>query len=1078
MQEDPNIPPEERTGFFARFTQNHVAATLLALAFVVAGVSALLTGRVRREVFPEIKPNIVNVSVVYPGASPTEVELGVCQIIEEAVAGVTGIDKITSSANEGAGTVVVEAMQDADLDVVLDDVKNRVDAITNFPAEIEEPIVSQLVVRKEVINVSIAGDVDEMSLKRLAERARDAITDLPQVSQVELAAVRSYEISIELGEPALRRYGLTFDAVADAVRRSSLDLPAGAIKAPDGQTLLRVEGQAYRGSEFADLTVLTQADGTEVKLGEVATIRDGFADEDIASRFDGKPTALLKVFRVGDQDAIVITEAVKQWVADVGQPSLPAGVEMTTWRDESIILRGRIDLLLRNAMQGLVLVFVILALFLQMRLAIWVAIGIPVAFFGAVAFMPVVDVSLNMISLFAFLLVLGIVVDDAIVVGENIARHRKTGIGAMLASLRGSREVRTPVFASVGTTMVAFLPMLLSVPGSDAQVWRVIPLIVLPVLALSLIESQLCLPAHLAMTGMTPKRRPWIGARLLGKAQDLVQGALQWFVRRVYQPILELALRWRYAALAGAGATFVIVISMVAAGFPRFVFFPTVEGDNIVVSLTMPQGTPVEVTTRTLAGIERAARAVCSEFDDREPGDEPVLKHMLTSVGSQPYALQQARNGGNRDAQFSSGAHLGELDLQLLPSEERTVSSDAIMSALRERVGAVPDAVELTYTTSFFSTGKDIDVELYHADMDVLRAAVDELEQDLRKMPEVKDVTNSFRLGKRELELRIRPSAEPLGLSQRDLARQVRQAFYGEEAQRIQRGRDDVKVMIRYPEAERRSLRDLEDMRIRTPSGDEVPLGVVAERVEGRSFSSITRVDQKRALRVSGEIDENDPDASAEAINARIRDEIMPRIVQRHDGLTWGFEGDQKKKTDLLVSLAGGFVIALFAMYALMAIPLHSFLQPFLIITAIPFGFVGAILGHMITGYDLSILSLFGVIALSGVVVNDNIVLVDWINQRREHHDTLLQAVRSSGAARFRPILLTSLTTFFGLLPLLLERSVQARFLVPMGVSLAFGVLFATLVTLIVVPCLYLVLDDARRAFRWLYGRDAANARS
>jgi multidrug efflux pump subunit AcrB len=1079
MSDEHAIPPEEAKGFFARFTQNHVAATLLALAFIVAGAAALLTGRVRREVFPEITPNVVRVSVVYPGATPAEVETGVCQIIEEAVSSVTGIDKITATASEGAGAVSIETLQDADVGRVLDDVKNQVDAITNFPGEIEEPIVSRLTLRKQVIYVSLSGEVGELPLKRLAEQVRDELTGLPEVTQVELEAVRPYEISVEVGEDTLRRYGLTFDQVADAIRGSSLDLPAGAIKSSDGQTLLRVQGQAYRGREFEDITVLTRPDGSEVKLGEVARVVDGFADDDLTARFDSRPAALLKVFRVGDQDAIVITEAVRRWVAEKGQSMMPEGVEITTWKDESVILKSRIELLLRNAGQGLILVFVILALFLQLRLAIWVALGIPVAFLGAVAFMPVVDVSINMISLFAFLLVLGIVVDDAIVVGENIARHRRLGANPMLASIRGSREVRNPVFASVLTTIVAFLPMLFSVPGSDAQIWRVIPLIVLPVLALSLIESQLCLPSHLTLMKESTNARPWFGARALGWAQDRVQGMLTWIVKRVYQPILELSLRWRYTTIAAAGATFLLVVSLVVAGFPRFVFFPTVEGDNVVVSLTMPQGTPIEKTTQVLAHIERTARELCDEFDREQPSDGRLLDHMLATVGSQPYSQEQAQNGGNRDAQFSSGSHLGEINLQLLRSELRTPSSDEIMGTLRERVGTIPDAIELTYTTSFFSTGKDIDVEVYHADMDTLRSAIDDLQAELSKMPEVKDVTSSFRLGKRELELRIKPSAEPLGLSQRDLARQVRQAFYGEEAQRIQRGRDDVKVMVRYPEAERRSLTDLDGMRIRTPSGDEVPIGIVAEVDGGRSFSSITRVNQKRALRVSGDIDENDPDASAEAVNARIREEIMPRLVARYDGLSWGFEGDQKKKTDLLISLAGGFVIALFAMYALMAIPLHSFLQPVLIITAIPFGFVGAVLGHMLTGYDLSILSMFGVIALSGVVVNDNIVLVDWINKRRKDSGSLMEAVRTAGAARFRPILLTSLTTFFGLLPLLLERSVQARFLVPMGVSLAFGVLFATLITLVLVPCLYLVLDDfvrsIRGGWRWLYGSEPSD---
>jgi len=1075
--DDPTIPADERRGFFAWFTGNHVAATLVALSFVVAGIAALLTGRVRREVFPEIAPNIVTVQVAYPGASPTEVEQGICLRIEEAVEGITGVDKVTSSANEGVGLVVVEALEDADLDTVLGDIENRVDAITNLPGNAENPIVSRLVVRKEVISVAIFGDADEAALKRLAERARERLAALPAISQVELAAVRPWELTIEVAEEALRRHSLTFDDVAHAVRAGSLDLPGGAIRSDAGQTLLRVQGQAYRADEFAAFAVLTRPDGTRVTIGDVARVVDGFADDDLSARFDGQPAALLRVFRVGDQDAIAVTAAVRDWVAGEGRAMLPPGVQMATWRDESVILKGRIDLLFGNALQGLALVFLILALFLQLRVALWVAAGIPVAFLGATALMPAFDVSINMISLFAFLLVLGIVVDDAIVVGENVVLHRHAGRSPLAAALLGGREVRSPVFASVLTTVAAFLPMVFAVPGSDAQVWRVIPLIVIPVLLISLIESQLCLPAHLATMRGDATRPLWWPMRAWTAVQQGFQRGLEWLTRSVYQPVLEASLRWRYTTIATAIALLVLGFASVAGGFPRFVFFPTVDGDNIVVSLTMPQGTPATTTATCLSRIERAARDACAEFDAAGPGGEPLLQHMLATVGAQPWAVEQARNGGQRDAQFQSGAHLAELNVQLLPSERRGVASDAIMGRLRELVGTLPDAIELTFTTSFFSTGKDVDVELYHDDIGVLRRAVDELLATMRSMPEIKDASSAWRDGKPEIELRVRPSAEPLGLTQQDLARQVRQAFFGEEAQRIQRGRDDVKVMVRYPESGRRSLRDLDELRIRTPAGDEVPLAEVATATTGRAASTITRVDRKRSLRVGGEIDENDPAASPAAINARLRSETLPALVAAHPGLSWSFQGDQKKQRDLLVSLGGGFAIALFLIYALMAVPLRSFLQPLVIMTAVPFGVVGAIVGHMLTGYDLSILSMFGVVALAGVVVNDNIVLVDWVNRRRASHDSVFAAVRTAGAARLRPILLTSLTTFGGLLPLLLEKSVQARFLVPMAVALGFGVMFATLISLFLVPALYLVLEDARvglaRAWNWTYGRRA-----
>ncbi|MBM4059936.1 MAG: efflux RND transporter permease subunit [Planctomycetes bacterium] len=1068
---DATIPPGEGRGFFAWFTQNHVAATLCALGFVVAGLVALLGGRVRREVFPELEPNIVTIQVTYLGAAPAEVEQGICLQIEDAVEGISGVDKITATAIEGAASVVVEALQEADIDQVYNDVKNRIDAITTFPVEAERPIVSRLVVRREVITVAIHGDADEAALKAIAERARDELSALPEISQVDLAAVRPFEISIEIGEAALQRHGLTFDDVANAVRRGSLDLPAGAIKADDGHTVLRVQSQAYRGAEFADLVLLSRIDGTRVRLGDVATVIDGFADDDLGARFDGKPAVMLKVFRVGDEDVVAVTGAVKRWVAGPGKELLPPGVAMTPWRDESLILDSRTELLLRNAAQGLALVLLILTLFLQLRIALFVAAGIPIAFLGAVASMPALDVSVNMLSLFAFLLVLGIVVDDAIVVGENIVGHRERGGAPLLSSIRGAREVRAPVFASVTTTIAAFTPMLFAVPGADAQIWRVIPLIVIPVLLVSLIESQLCLPSHLALLrDRAPARREWPGARLLHRLQRGVDALLKWWIDEVYGPSLGFLLRWRHATIAAAVALLMAAAGSVAAGYPRFIFFPSVEGDNVVVALTMPEGYPAERTLQWLARIERTAREVCDEAAAAN-GGEAVLEHMMASLGTQPWSQIQSTNVGRRGTVGASGSHLAELNLQLTPSERRTLPSATVMSRMRERTGAIPDAVELTFTTSFFSTGKDVDVELYHADADELQRAAGDLQRRLGDMPEIKDVTTSFRLGKPELRIAIRPEAEALGLAQRDLARQVRQAFHGEEAQRVQRGQDDVRIMVRYPERDRRSPTALRELRVRTPAGDEVPFDEVATVAAGHSYSSITRVDGRRSLRVQGEIDENDADASPGAINARLRDEILPALVAGHPGLGWAFEGDEKKRRELLVSLAGGFVVALFAMFALIAIPLRSYLQTLIILTAVPFGFVGALLGHAIMEFDLSILSLFGLVALSGVVVNDNIVLVDWINHRREHHETLHEAVRSAGARRFRPILLTSLTTFGGLMPLLFEQSVQARFLIPMALSLGFGVVFATAISLVLVPCLYLVLEDVRHAFGWLYGR-------
>ena len=1086
---DQELERETRS-LFDWFPKNAVAANILMWTFLVGGGLTLLGGRIRTEVFPEVRPNMVSIAVVYPGATPTEVEQGALTRIEEAVAGITGVDKVTSTASEGGGSVLVEAAADADLSQVYDDVKNRVDAITSFPDQIERPMVAQVVLRKEVINVAVHGQADEATLKRLGEQVRDALQSRPGISQVELAAVRAYEIAIEVSEAALARHGITFDHVADAVRRSSLDLPAGAIKADSGQTLLRVEGQAYRGAEFEELVLLTQPDGTRLTLGQVATVRDAFADEDLLARFDGEPTVLLKVFRIGEQSALGVTQSVRDFVAGEGKAMMPHGVRLTTWRDESVILRGRIDLLLTNAMQGGLIVIALLALFLQFRLAMWVAMGIPVAFLGAVMVMPALDVSINLISLFAFLLVLGIVVDDAIVVGEAVMIEREKSKSPLAAALRGARSVRAPVFAAVLTTVAAFLPMF-NVPGADAQVWRVIPCIVIPVLLFSLLESQLILPAHLAhmplhtvqhdgLRGFAQRAfSPISGA--WERLQSGFQRGLQWFIDSCYQPFAEACLRWRYVTIAASLAILVLLFTGVRVGAPRFVFFPQVDADNVVVALTMPQGTPVETTAAIMHRIEKAALEVRDEMD-REHGyasaGKSIVQHMLTSVGSQPFAVEQARNGGNRDAQAQSSSNLAEINLQLLPSEERDIGSSVFQTKLRDRVGPVPDAVELSFTSSFFTTGKDVDVQLAHDDLAQLRAAADALKRELLRRPDIKDVADSFRAGKQEIELRIDPRAESLGLSQRDLARQVRQAFYGEEAQRVQRGRDEVKVMVRYPQESRRSLHDLDGLRIRTQEGAEVPLSEVAQATVGRGFASITRVDQMRVVRVSGDIDENDPNASPEAVNQDLREHVLPDLVRRHPGLAWSFEGDQKNKADLLRSLFTGFVFALFLIYALIAIPLKSYTQPLLIMTAIPYGFGGAILGHLITGLDLSIMSMFGAIALAGVVVNDNIVMVDAVNQRRAEGASLHEAVHDAGSRRFRPILLTSITTFGGLVPLLLEKSVQAKFLIPMAMSLGFGVMFATTISLLIVPSLYLALDDVRRALGWIYADKAPAERS
>lgn len=1063
----------EHKGVIAWFTKNSVTANLLAAAIVVGGLITL--PGIRKEVFPEIDPAIITVSVIYLGATPEEVEEAICSRIEEAVDGLNGVKEVTSSANEGAGTVTIELLTEADQQKALDDVRTRVDAITTFPENTEKAIVQRLEQRRQVINVAISGVIEERSLKEIGEQVREDLLDLPGITQVVLTNVRPYEISIDVSESQLRRHGLTFNMVAEAVRRSSLDLPAGSIKTVGGEILLRTKGQAYWGEEFESLILMTRPDGSRVLLGDVAEVVDGFADTDLEARFDGIPSALIKVFRVGNQSALEIASSVKDYIIDQAS-ALPEGVTMTPWQDDTVVLRGRLELLLRNGFSGLLLVILVLALFMQLRVAFWVTLGIPISFLGAVALMPFFDISINVISLFAFIVVLGIVVDDAIVVGENIYKHQQKNEDSLQASILGSKEVSVPVVFAVLTTVASFLPMF-NVPGADAQIWKVIPLIVIPTLLFSLVESKLILPAHLTFIRLGNRRpRRWsIIARGWNRFQGFFSGSLEWFVERVYKPKLETLIRWRYLTIA-AGFTFLLItVGLAAGGWVKFIYFPGVEGDNVVARITLPPGTPITVTREVVARMETSAREVSAELSS-EYGllDQPIAEHMFSTVGGQPFLLEQQRMAGDRDSLIVSGGHTGEVNVQLLPAESRPVGSEEFQRRWRERVGQIPDVVELSFSSQMFTLGKDVDVQLKHRNSDALVQAANELKQTLAGYNGVMDVTDSFRGGKEEIKLSIKPGAEVLGLTTQDLARQVRQAFYGEEAQRIQRGRDDVKVMVRYPESTRRSLADLENLRIRTRDGGEVPFYEVAEADYGRGFSTIRRADRSRIVRVSAEVDENNPLASSGRVNGDLRDRVLPAMIARYPGLTFSFEGDQKQQAETMEGLIVGFAFALFLIYALMAIPFKSYLQPLIIMSAIPFGLVGAVWGHLFMNIELSIMSMFGIVALAGVVVNDSLVLVDFINRRRLEHMDLLTAIREAASHRFRPILLTSLTTFASLTPLMLEKSVQASFLIPMAVSLAFGVLFATAIILVIVPCIYMALEDIKAASSWLYGRSPA----
>ena len=1044
--------------------KNHVAANLLMGFIMLSGLFAMM--QTKKETFPEMSLDQVQIQVPYLGATPAEVEDAVCKRIEERVRGLEGVRRVRSTAAEGMGSVSVELERGADMDKLLDDIKNEIDRIDTFPAEVEEPVIKELTRRNQAIDVVLYGDVEEKALKVAAERVRDDLRSSGVISQVELKGVRVDEIAIEVSEEALRRYGLTFAQVADAVRRTSIDLPAGSVESEDGAILLRTQGLMRVGREYEEVVVLTRPDGTALKLKDVATVVDGFEDTDLVSRFNGQPAAVVQVYRIGDQNALDISDYVHQYVEDK-RPTLPAGIHIGHARDDARILRGRIDLLIRNARLGLVLVFICLSFFLDLRLAFWVMMGIPISFLGAFVLMEPFDASINMLSLFAFIVALGIVVDDAIIVGENIFSHREQGKPFGRAAIDGALEVGTPVVFSIMTSIAAFMPLFF-VEGMMGKFMSVIPVIVISVLLLSLIESLFILPAHLSSKGDGPVSRLFrrVFIRPLewhARVVVLFDRGLKYVIRNAYQPTLRLALAHPISSTALALSLMLCTAGLVAGGHIKFVFMPDIGADWVTISVNMPQGTTATQTAKVVQHIEQQALVLRDQIDaEREAstrdfgelsrvaqprGGDSIYRNFFTYIGDQP----SARRSSLSAVPGASGqGHLAEITIELQPAEERDLDSAEIEARLRQLVGEVPGPESIVFSSSLFSAGNPIEVELASDNFDQLLLAVDRLKGKVAEYAGTGDIQDSFEEGKLEMKLQLKPQARTLGLTLADLARQVRQGFYGDQALRFPRGSDDVRVMVRYPKDERRNLGDVRSMRVRTPSGAEVPFTEVATVTIGHAYASIQRTDGQRVVRVSASVE--DQIANADEINRDLEAFFLPALVQDYPGLRYSFGGEQRERDDSLQSLQFNFIIALAAIYVLLAVPFKSYTQPLVVMSAIPFGIIGAVWGHLLMGIDLALLSLFGIVALSGVVVNDSLVLLTFYNQLRREGTSHEEALVSAGAARFRPILLTSLTTFFGLLPMILEKSLQAQFLIPMAVSLGFGILFATFIILLGVP--------------------------
>jgi len=1038
------MPPNEDKhiggGLIGWFVRNPVAANLLMVVLLVGGL--LMAGNLRSQVFPTIQPGIVTVSVPYPGATPAEVEEGVTRRVEEAVLGIDGVKRVSSSASENSGLVTVELADFADPQLVKDDVQSAVERLADFPPEnAERETVSAPKPTGGVVTLVVVGNVTPLELRQAAEQLERDLLTQSGISLVSLAGDRDYEIAIEVSEDTLQKYGLSIDDVARTVRASSLDLAGGSIETQSGEYLLRTNQRRLTGDGFESIVIRNLEDGSQILLGDIATVRDGFTRDQLKNTYNGRPAIFVEVSRAEAEDIIAVKAAVDAFMETY---SPPPGVEVVEFRNQTSILEERINLLLRNALFGFALVFLFLVLMLDLKLAFWVCIGIATAFMGGFMLFGAAGVTITMVSLFGLIIVLGLVVDDAIVIGENIDAEIANGKSGARAAIDGVRGVLSPVLVGVLTSVAAFSPLLV-VGGTFGDIMGAVPIVVICVLIVSLVEAFLILPSHLS------HGRPWSRGPVLA-IQSRVAKRIQWVSDNIVRKGVRFVGKWRYATLGAATAFFILCLSLVSSGLVKFVFFPNIEGNDISATLVMPEGTPFERTEAAMQQITEAAFRV-AETVKEERGEDLFLSVAETVGGSTAQGGGPLGNSG-----FGAAANTGQVQIELIPFGSRKMSASEIERAWRSEVGQIEGAERLTFAASIGGFGADIEFELAHEDEATLIQVADRLKAEIERLPGANQIEDSFDLGKRQLLFELTDAGRAAGLTPSDVARQVRQTFFGEEVQRIQRGREEVRVFVRYPESARQSLQTLNLMRIRLPDGSSVPLYTVAETSESRAYSSINRINGRRVVTVTADIDEA---ISTPAIaNEELLTNVLPRLDSEFVGLTWAQAGASREQNEELASLGQAFIIVLLIIFALVATQLRSYIQPLAIIIAIPLGVAGAILGHFVLGYPLSFVSIFGIVALAGVAVNASVVLVDLYNQYRNEGADPITAAADASARRFRPILLTTLTTALGLGPLLLETSPQAQFLIPMGVSLGFGIVVSGLMVLFVTPAVTLIIED------------------
>ena len=1037
-----------RGGILEWFAGNHVAANILMIALVVAGANTVLT--MRTEVLPPIDPRQITASVSYPGANPEEIESGIVIRMEAALSGISGIVRITSRAAEGLGTVTAELSSFADADEVLSDIRDAVDRLPDFPPEgAEDASVAKAAVRPQLMTLALFGEVGERPLREAAERLRDDLLAVRQIAEIELNGVRAYEVSIEVDEEALQRFNLTFETITQRISAASLDLAGGTLRTANGEILLRTPAERADAESFGDVPMIVTDEGASVRLSDIGTVRDGFADGDLINVYNGQPAVFISIFRAPEQGAIAAERVVRYFLETVG---LPPGIGLEIRDNDTDVLRDRINLMLRNAVFGFGLVFLSLVLFLDLKLAFWTSLAIPISFLGGLAIASLFGVSINMISLFALIIVLGIVVDDAVVVGENVYQAQAESRSQFEATLRGLKEVAAPVTLGVMTTMMAFAPLAFT-SGTLGQIISVVPIVVIAILAVSLLECLLILPAHLSGGG-----RWSMGP--LAWVQRGFHATLEAVTRIILRPVVLGAVRVRYLTMALVCAGIGLAAVSYLTGHLRFVFIPPTEADGVQLTLTMAEGTPFPTTQQGAEAALWAAARVNDAIAARD-GTAPVLRTSAT--------IGQATGGSPLAGSTDSSTNVAQIRVELTPSDSRSIGSVDFERLWREEIGALAAAESMIFVSGLFIVGDDVSIELRHPDDTILIAAADGLGDRLKATAGVSDIEFSLQYGKRQLEFRLNGLGQSLGLTESDMARQIRRAFFGETVQTLQRGLEEVDVVVRYPQDARTSLSDVYNLRITLPGGETVPVTAIADITETRGFSTIERADGRRVLRVTAKVD---PDVTtSDNVNTNLTTEFLPELSERVIGLNWSVSGQAADQNEDLMNLLGAMGIAMLGIFVMLASFTRSYILPLVILTTVAYGVVGAVVGHVLLGYPLTFISLFGIVALSGVVVNDTILLLDDYKRRLSRLPDLdkVQTIADSAVRRFRPILMTTLSTAFGLLPMIYETSLQAKFLIPMAISLGFGILIATPILLVAVPATIMILDDLGRPFRWAW---------